>query len=306
MQARIIVPAPNEPVRYLELCLHHNNVPEWEWRIAPTSALDGTEQQISSLAGPITAWHLAPHSLRTLGTQWTTLDPLGREWVREQLLAPIIAQLTARLDHVVRDPATLCGSLAELYPAMAQVLEQAQRDYLFTATTLASLTARWLRQEPNLALPDQDTPLILEGILQLFTPDRTALLMQCAVERWQDGLYWVSSFDEESMGAFIPGPMMAYLDCLPVHAIDQEEAGAARPVALHPDLQAWLISTIIWPDEIHPDPDHVIEHLRKQAEELSPTAIGRPGQRYSKALAFARVMKNQSIEEYLHGRDSFE
>ncbi len=308
MQARIIVTDPPTPTRFFELCLHHNNFPEWEWMIAPSPLPESNSEQILSLAGPVTDWSSAPESLRNLGPGWTTLNTNDREWVRKELLAPLIAHLKAHLARV-RDFATLCGSPAELYPAMNSMLEQAERDYLFTARTPFTLTGRWRREHMNDSHPEQDTPLAHDaGILQIFTPDGTSLLMQCPIERWRDGLYWISNLEEDFFGAFVPGLMVAYLDCLPAGFLsqDNEDSLAPPPESLHPDLQAWMIATILWPDEIHPDPEHILDNLRERAEELSPTAIGRAGQQYSKHLAIARVIENRSVEEILDEFTTFD
>ena len=306
MQARIIVADPPTTTRYFELCLHHNNFPEWEWMIAPSPLPESNTEQIMSLAGPVADWSSAPESLRSLGPGWTTLNSNDREWVRKELLASLIAHLKTHLARV-RDFATLCGSPADLYPAMNSMLEQAERDYLFTARTPFTLTARWRREDIIDSYPDQDIPAELHaGILQIFTPNGTSLLMQCAIERWRDGLYWISNLEEDFRGAFVPGLMVAYLDCLPAGSLSQEEDSLAPPPeSLHPELQAWMIATILWPDEIHPDPEHILEDFRERAEELSPTAIGRSGQQYSKRLAIARVIENRSVEEILDEFSTF-
>lgn len=301
MQARIIVADPPTTTRYFELCLHHNNFPEWEWMIAPSPLPESNAEQIMSLAGPVTDWSSAPESLRSLGPGWTTLNSNDREWVRKELLASLIAHLKTHLARV-RDFATLCGSPADLYPAMNSMLEQAERDYLFTDRTPFTLTARWCREHMNDSHPEHDTPLALQsGILQIFTPNGTSLLMQCAIERWRDGLYWISNIEEDTHGAFVPGLMVAYLDCLPAGFQSQDDSPLApSPECLQPDLQAWLIATMLWPDEIHPDPDQVIEHIREKAAELSPSSIGRSGTQYSKRLAVARVIEDRSVEDILN------
>ena len=306
MQARIIVTDPPTTTRYFELCLHHNNFPEWEWMIAPSPLPESNTEQIMSLAGPVADWSSAPESIRSLGPGWTTLNSNDREWVRKELLASLIAHLKTHLARV-RDFATLCGSPADLYPAMNSMLEQAERDYLFTARTPFTLTARWRREDIIDSYPDQDIPAELyAGILQIFTPNGTSLLMQCAIERWRDGLYWISNLEEDFRGAFVPGLMVAYLDCLPAGSLSQEEDSLAPPPeSLHPELQAWMIATILWPDEIHPDLEHILEDFRERAEELSPTAIGRSGQQYSKRLAIARVIENRSVEEILDEFSTF-
>lgn len=261
-----------------------------------------------SLAGPVADWSSAPESLRSLGPGWTTLNSIDREWVRKNLLASLITHLKTHLNRV-RDFATLCGSPATLYPAMNSMLEQAERDYLFTDRTPFTLTARWRRENITDSHPDQDIPPLLHaGILQIFTPNGTSLLMQCDIERWRDGLYWISNLEDNSWGAFVPGLMVAYLDCLPVGFLSQEneDSLAPPPVSLHPDLQAWMIATILWSDEIHPDPEHILEDLRVRAEELSPSTIGRSGQQYSKRLAIARVIEDRSVEDILNGFTSLD
>jgi len=299
MQARIIT-SPDQ-IRYLELCLHHNNFPEWEWRIMPRDNEATPTDQIVSLAGPVADWSTAPDALRTLGPEWTTLTTVDREWIRANLFTPLINSLKTQLDRV-RDFATLCGSMATFYEAIKSTLEQAERDYLFTSPTPRRISARWRLNHSDYAHPTNVTPLELAGgVLQIFTENGTTLLMQCMVERWRDGLYWIANLEEDSLGAFIPGLMLAYLDCLPFSFLCQDEDPLAhRPESLHPDLQAWLIATMLWPDEIHPDPDHVIEHLREKAAELSPTSIGRTGHQYSKRLAVERVIKDRPVEDILN------
>lgn len=307
MQARITESQSPEHSHYFEICLHHNNFSEWEWLIIPMADHANQNEQIVSLAGPVANWNKAPDTLRTLGSEWTTLTALDCEWVRTTLFAPLIEHLKIHMDRV-SDVATLCSSLARFYPAMNGMLEQAERDYVFTATTSIHLSARWRRHYLSDSHPVHDTPLALDlSILQIFTQDGETLLMQCGIERWRDGLYWIWNLEEDTMGAFIPGLMVAYLDCLPAGSLSQDDAPLApRPECLQPDLQSWLIATILWPDEIHPDPAHVIEHIRERAAELSPSSIGRSGTQYSKRLAVARVIEERSVEDILNEFTSFD
>lgn len=94
MEGRIVTaPTQHAPDRrFFEVSFHHNQLSDWEWLIDTAAAPPADSPRLVSVCGTATPLHNVPNNFHTLTEHWTTLDAPMTEWVREQLLDPIVRQ----------------------------------------------------------------------------------------------------------------------------------------------------------------------------------------------------------------------
>ena len=292
--------------RYLELSMHHQGFPDWEWAVIPTeSSVSPRDRMLIGLSGVWANMRHATPMILDLSDEWTTLDDASVQWVHQTLFTPLINHVDFFTKHV-RNFGELCAANGALYEPLCKVREQALRDRLFTLSTTPQLSGCWMRSPeamPETATAGLDTieAYLVFGFLEIYDQNGRDLMMMLEIHRWADGIYWMNDADVKHVGAIIPGSLLLHLDSLSSGTFWTSTQPTAEhtpiPMTLHPELQQWLTETFLWHNASMPHFDELGDYLLQQAHELTPDQPGLPGRQYSKRIAYARIIENTSLED---------